>query len=485
MLSNNIDHIQDDEFLNFGLWTGSKNEDRLSGVFLVLQQFHALFIKRFIHTIRNKALIISQLVIPIATLLINLIYLKYAPIQPEDSPALTINISRYSTNYVPFVLNKLVIDVDADVSSKSTNQKLIEALSESFKATINERHSNTKAFPLNSTEIVKICEKSRSSIDELISCAGRLNFQYVIDSFVLGADFNLISRDPNTSSIQLVSHFNNQPFHVPPMALNFLTTSLFNVFTNSTGRSITVINHPLPRNLQDEVVDLELKDMTGFNVASGLTFGFSFLIASFAVFLIKENSSSSKHLQYLSGCSSYIFWISAFIWDMVNYLFTLVFVILLLKLFGITEFVGDTRWVAVLSLLILYGLAHIPQIYLLSYMFSVSATGFAFLVGWNILTSQVTMTPTQILSLPQLQLVDVSNILEWVFLVIFPNFCIGQSLIDLYENYQITNICKNFTSLCPFVPNPCCYNFNSTNPNKCGVGTDCLRWTENFLAWEK
>jgi hypothetical protein len=39
--------------------------------------------------------------------------------------------------------------------------------------------------------------------------------------------------------------------------------------------------------LKDELVDLQLKDMTGFNVASGLTFGFSFLIASFAVFLIK------------------------------------------------------------------------------------------------------------------------------------------------------------------------------------------------------
>jgi ATP-binding cassette subfamily A (ABC1) protein 3 len=170
---------------------------------------------------------------------------------------------------------------------------------------------------------------------------------------------------------------------------------------------------------------------------------------------------------------------------MVSYLLTLVFVIVFLKLFGIDEFVGGTRWMSVLGLLILYGLAHIPQMYLLSYLFEVSATGFAFLVGWNILSSQVTLTPVQILSLPQLQLVDVSEILEWVFLVIFPNFCLGQSMIDLYENQQITGLCKEFVALCPYFPNPCCMNFNTTNPNKCGVGSDCLRWSENLFSWEK
>ena len=37
----------------------------------------------------------------------------------------------------------------------------------------------------------------------------------------------------------------------------------------------------------------------------------------------------------------------------------------------------------------LYGISHIPQMYLLSYFFQVSATGFASLVAWNILTSKI------------------------------------------------------------------------------------------------
>ena len=94
----------------------------------------------------------------------------------------------------------------------------------------------------------------------------------------------------------------------------------------------------------------------------------------------------------------------------------------------------------------MYGMAHIPQIYLMSYLFKVSATGFAILSVWNILSSkkssfkilakvwiknnivyqgQATMLPVSILELPQLGLVSTANILEWVFLIVFPNFSAG------------------------------------------------------------
>lgn len=77
------------------------------------------------------------------------------------------------------------------------------------------------------------------------------------------------------------------------------------------------------------------------------------------------------------------------------------------------------------GLLVLYGMAHIPQMYLLSYIFKVSSTGFASLTAWNILTGQATLLPVTILTLPQLGLVDTSVVLEWLFLIIFPNFSIG------------------------------------------------------------
>lgn len=82
--------------------------------------------------------------------------------------------------------------------------------------------------------------------------------------------------------------------------------------------------------------------------------------------------------------------------------------------------------------------------YLLSYKFKVSSTGFAILTGWNILTSynlkintkfciinlyfiigQATLTTVNILSLPNLGTSAVSNILEWIFIAFLPNYAMG------------------------------------------------------------
>ena len=133
-------------------------------------------------------------------------------------------------------------------------------------------------------------------------------------------------------------------------------------------------------------------------------------------------------------------------------------------------------------------MAHIPQMYLFSYIFKVSSTGFAALTALNILTSQATLLPVTILSLPQLGLVDTSVALEWLFLIIFPNFSIGQAFIDLYTNDAIKAICEPIEPTCEFFPNICCENYNSSsNPFRCGINgpEDCLKWQSSFVAWAK
>ena len=157
---------------------------------------------------------------------------------------------------------------------------------------------------------------------------GRLNTQniYPFDIYIVAAEF---IQSNNMSKI--VGHFNNQPLHVPPLILNLITNTLYKYYSSLINNTITVVNHPLPRRSQDKLSDLQLKDLTGFNVASGTSFGFSFLIASFVIFIIKERVSNSKHIQFLSGCNSYLFWISAFLFDMFNYFITTVFVIVVIK----------------------------------------------------------------------------------------------------------------------------------------------------------
>ncbi|RNA07446.1 ATP-binding cassette sub-family A member 3-like, partial [Brachionus plicatilis] len=459
-----------DEYENFGLWAGSENYDLVKGISLFAQQFYALIIKRIIHSLRNKALISTQIVIPVCCLLINLFYLKYAPIKPEDSPALEITLNRYQHNFVPVKFN---------ISSLNENFDQVSKLAEIYKEYV-DTFKSASSFYLENNSSASECPYQRNNIDEYIGCLGRLSLSYIVDDNLVATEFTV----NHFNDISIIGHFNNQPFHVPPLALSLITSSMLTLYSNESSR-ITVINHPLPRNLKDKLNDMQLKDVAGFNISTGLTFGLSFLIASFAMFLIKEKANDSKHVQYLSGCNSYIFWTSAFLWDLFNYFVSVALVPIFLKIFGIEEFMGGNRWIYVIGLLVLYGFSHIPQMYLFSYFFRIPATGFAALVVWNIMSSQATLTPTQILTLPQLELVDVSKLLEWIFLVIFPNFTFGQGMIDLYNNYQITKICKQFVDLCPYVPNPCCYPYVTNDPNKCGNGTDCFMWTENYMSWEK
>ena len=460
-----------------GLWIGANAADKLSSYHLWLQQFEALFIKRLIHTVRNKVLVIAQIIIPLATLIVVLIYAKYGPIKAEDSPALKIMLESYRNNFAPF-----------RIVNGASNDSYLSKLSDSFQEEI-KTSDNSISFNLNDNETFNICtdQLSRSNMDYFLKCVGKYSLSYITDKLIVGS--TLEQADPNNNNlVNITGHFNNQPFHTPTLALNVLSNTLLKYFTNNTENRITVINHPFPRDVKAKASDLQLKDATGFNVATDLTFGYSFLIGSFVMFLIKERVSGSKHIQYLSGANTLIFWISALIWDFFNFIITTGLSLAIMKAFDLDAFTGGVRLLYVFGLFVMYGLAHIPQSYLMSYLFSVPATGFAVAVAWNILASQVTLTTVGILQLPMLDLMDVSAQLEWVFLTIFPNFAFGQALADLYANYQANEFCPQYVQYCQLIPccdlNPCCIGFNQSACSN-SSSDSCLQWTTDYLAWER
>ena len=55
----------------------------------------------------------------------------------------------------------------------------------------------------------------------------------------------------------------------------------------------------------------------------------------------------------------------------------------------------------------------------------------------------------------------------------------------MYNNQQFIKLCKPLSELCEFVPNQCCYFYNSSNPARCGEENDCFLWTQKYLSWEK
>ena len=75
-----------------------------------------------------------------------------------------------------------------------------------------------------------------------------------------------------------------------------------------------------------------------------------------------------------------------------------------------------------------------------------------------------TILAVAIMSIPQLDLQDLSRALEWVFLILLPNYCLGQGLEDYYSNYEFKDIYVEYCvkknlrdkTTCEFIPNFCC-----------------------------
>ena len=76
-----------------------------------------------------------------------------------------------------------------------------------------------------------------------------------------------------------------------------------------------------------------------------------------------------------------------------------------------------------------------------------------------------------ILKYPDLNTEEVAIVLEWVFYVLLPNFCFGNSMNDLFNNHQGLTVCRDIFDeigvdrdfLCDMsrtlnLTNPCCTN---------------------------
>lgn len=53
-------------------------------------------------------------------------------------------------------------------------------------------------------------------------------------------------------------------------------------------------------------------------VAICVIFAMSFIPASFVLYLIQERVTKAKHLQFVSGVSPAIYWLTNFMWDIVS-----------------------------------------------------------------------------------------------------------------------------------------------------------------------
>ena len=82
----------------------------------------------------------------------------------------------------------------------------------------------------------------------------------------------------------------------------------------------------------------------------------------------------------------------------------------------------------------------------------------------TVISGLVILLAVFILSIPSLGTEDVGKAIQWIGIIFFPNYNLGQAHIDMYNNYGYADICEkaNYEKICPFIVmtglnNPCCF----------------------------
>ncbi|XP_060570838.1 phospholipid-transporting ATPase ABCA3-like isoform X2 [Ruditapes philippinarum] len=427
-----------------------------TGLSLAMQQFYGMFVKKFIQARRNLSVAVAQLLLPVVFTVMALAVEKAIP-NVGDEPALALNLGPFSDYTVAF-------------SNGSTATATTESQASFYSGQFG---GNT----------VKVDRSRYTEMDDY--------FKYVQDDigtstfnrrYIVAGDFE--DSTPDTAT----AHYNGQPYHSIAIALHYTMNGLLKQITGDSTKNIKVINHPLPKKINDNSRRLFFStNGTGFTIAISVLFGMAFMATSFIIFLIKERSVGAKHLQVVSGVGPFAYWSSTFVWDIINYTIPVLIILVIFAAFQTDAYVSGNRLGIVFLIFMLYGWAVLPFVYLLHFLFMIPSRGMVVVSMINLCSGLVFLLATYTLSIPQLGTQDIGKALEVVFIIFLPNYDLGLALMDMYTNAGYKDTCEgyNYKTVCayikafePYRQDPCCF------PDHC-PSNFCFEFFDNFLAWEK
>ncbi|XP_055535486.1 phospholipid-transporting ATPase ABCA3-like [Wyeomyia smithii] len=385
-----------------------ENLHLVSGSRLLFNQTKAQFMKKLLVTFRSLITLAMQILIPVVFVLATYIIILNST-AGRDLPALNIELQSYSKS----------VTVLEDISEGD------QAIAQSYQ----RLHSQLGPY------------------HELLTTADDMNdfiLRKSAESIAIVNTRYWVAATINKS--YSIAWFNNKAYHTAPLAINLLFNAYLQSFCSNC--SIGVTNKPLPYRLETRFEQLDTGANSGFQLAFNTGFAMAFVAALYIMFYIRERTTRAKLLQFVSGVNVCLFWAVSFIWDY------LVFVVVSLFYLATVAAIQQDGWstfeqlAKVFLVLLLFGFAVIPTTYLFSYLFDVPATGFVKLMLLNILTGTVFFTAVTLLKFDGIDLQDVANTLEWVFMF-FPNFVLSHAMNNLNRIASIDVFC---TKQCDSIP---------------------------------
>ncbi|KAM4805396.1 LOW QUALITY PROTEIN: retinal-specific phospholipid-transporting ATPase ABCA4-like [Urocitellus parryii] len=346
-----------------------------TGLRLVLQHVQALLIKRFHHATGSGKDFLAQMVLPATFVFLALVLSIIVPPFGEY-PALTLHLI-YGQQHTFFRC--------ADLSPEAL-EGLVQPLNSLHSWTILEAHVVPETW--------RIFKKYGG-----ISFGGKLPVLLITGEDLVGFLSELgqmmnvsggpITREASKEMSDFLKYletednikvwFNNKGWHALVSFLNVAQNAILRASLhkdrNPEEHGITVISQPLNLTKEQHSEITVLTTSVDAVVAICVIFAMSFVPASFVLYLIQERMNKAKHLQFVSGVSAITYWMTNFLWDIMNYAVSAGLVVGICG-FQKKAYTSPSNLPALIALLMLYGWAVIPMMYPASFLFDVPSTAY-------------------------------------------------------------------------------------------------------------
>nr|XP_041569928.1 ATP-binding cassette sub-family A member 13 [Taeniopygia guttata] len=411
------------------------------GAHLVLTQIVALLMKRFHHTRRDWRGSLSNVLLPILFVALAMALFSVKPLA-IDYPSLKLTPRLYDNTESFFRKNNSCWQTESmspqDSCKCMSEQEMCPTFNTSAPYVKNKKGHilyNLSGFPVEEY-LVRSSNKTR----------------YGGWSFGGTKTFALQDKKLNNSKYQPQAKvwYNQKGFHSLPSYLNELNNFILwlNLPSNVDWRQygITLYSQPYGGALLDE--DKIMENVRQCGVALCIMLGFSILTASIGTAIVKDRVSGTKRLQHITGLGYKTYWLANFCCDMLFYMVPVTLCVGVISAFQLSAFTFRKNLAATVLLLILFGYATLPWMYLVSRFFSSSDVAFISYISLNFVfglcTMLVTLLPRLLAIISKVQsFQNIYNILKWAF-IIFPQFCLGQGLIELSYNQIKFDLTRNF-----------------------------------------
>ncbi|XP_050517580.1 phospholipid-transporting ATPase ABCA3-like isoform X2 [Diabrotica virgifera virgifera] len=416
------------------------------GLHLIVNQFVAMLMKKIIGTFRSWVLLAIQIFLP----MINVIIVMSVPSGsvPSVLPAMPLNLARFTD---PITL----IERFDDPQNYTNN----------FYGVLN-------GYGMSPTNIDNI---TRIMLDLTATNPNVVRRSYIIGSTFTEQEFEF--GIIKTIHPVITAWFNNDPYHSPGIALGMALSSVYNHYTNG---HIEFVNKPLPFKAATQIDNIVGGQSQGFQFAFNIGFSMAFISSFYVIFLIRENVSKSKHLQFVSGVKVYIFWFVNIICDMFVYLLVCSVLLITIYCFQQDGFKTSGDMGRLFFLLLLFGWSFMPIYYVASLIFTVPSTGYTRMTLVGIFIGNAAFLLVEVLKTQSTNLKRIGETLDNVFLV-FPHYSLATGINKCYAIYSYNTLCEIVFDSCAqnnFTKDECISKFPST------VADICTNLNDNYFSWD-